>query len=199
MKLASLDDIKNLKVDHKVGALVNELNGSKVTLTPFRIVYARFGRKLFQQSLSGSWSLVCASGDAVTGRTVGDDEFACGSEMMCRECKPILMLGLRTEKGSLATLETTASVAREFSYRLTKGPEAIFAPVWALRIMLTEKGRGMKYAQVQLHQPRRDQVGPLDYDACMAARARLAPIIDAKLDRGIGGGKPSLAGASLKM
>ena len=199
MKLATLDDIVHLKVDHKVGALVNTGTGKKVTLRPFRIVYARYHKRLFTQRTTG-WKVTCSSPDAFVGTTEAGEEVRCLSSVICQGCKPVLTVGLLTTEGSLAVLETSASVARTFSDTLgplSAEPVPIFDRLLSLKIALTQKSEDMQYAQVVL----RPAPGPkVDVKACLDARDRLRRVIDQKVDRKPGApARPSLGGASLKM
>lgn len=200
MKLATLDDIVHLKVDHKVGALVNSSTGKKVTLRPFRIVYARYSKKNFRPQTTGGWKLTCASPDALVGVQESGEEIRCRSSVICEGCKPVLTVGLLTTEGSMAVLETSASVARTFSDTLgplSVEPVPIFDQLLSLKIALTQKSEDMTYAQVVL----RPAPGPkVDVKACLDARDRLRRVIDQKVDRKPGApARPNLGGASLKM
>lgn len=199
MKLATLDDIVHLKVDHKVGSLVNINTGKKVTLRPFRIVYARYSKKNFRPQ-AGGWKLTCSSPDALVGVDTGGKETRCLSSVICQGCKPVLTVGMLTTEGSMAILEASASVARTFSdviSPLAAEPVPIFDRLLSLKIALTQKSEDMTYAQVVL----RPAPGPgVDVKACLDARDRLRRVIDQKVDRKPGTpARPSLGGASLKM
>lgn len=199
MKLATLDDIVHLKVDHKVGSLVNINTGKKVTLRPFRIVYARYSKKNFRPQAVG-WKLTCSSPDALVGVDTGGKETRCLSSVICQGCKPVLTVGILTTEGSMAILEASASVARTFSdviSPLAAEPVPIFDRLLSLKIALTQKSEDMTYAQVVL----RPAPGPgVDVKACLDARDRLRRVIDQKVDRKPGTpARPSLGGASLKM
>lgn len=200
MKLATLDDIVHLKVDHKVGSLVNVNTGKKVTLRPFRIVYARYSKKNFRQQTGGGWKLTCSSPDALVGVDTGGKETRCLSSVICQGCKPVLTVGILTTEGSMAVLEASASVARTFSDAispLAAEPVPIFDRLLSLKIALTQKSEDMTYAQVVL----RPAPGPsVDVEACLDARERLRRVIDQKVDRKPGApARPNLGGASLKM
>lgn len=199
MKLATLDDIVHLKVDHKVGSLVNINTGKKVTLRPFRIVYARYSKKNFRPQ-AGRWKLTCSSPDALVGVDTGGKETRCLSSVICQGCKPVLTVGILTTEGSMAILEASASVARTFSdviSPLAAEPVPIFDRLLSLKIALTQKSEDMTYAQVVL----RPAPGPeVDVKACLDARDRLRRVIDQKVDRKPGApARPNLGGASLKM
>ena len=199
MKLATLDDIVHLKVDHKVGSLVNINTGKKVTLRPFRIVYARYSKKNFRPQ-AGGWKLTCSSPDALVGVDTGGKETRCLSSVICQGCKPVLTVGILTTEGSMAILEASASVARTFSdviSPLAAEPVPIFDRLLSLKIALTQKSEDMTYAQVVL----RPAPGPgVDVKACLDARDRLRRVIDQKVDRKPGAtARPNLGGASLKM
>lgn len=199
MKLATLDDIVHLKVDHKVGSLVNINTGKKVTLRPFRIVYARYSKKNFRPQ-AGGWKLTCSSPDALVGVDTGGKETRCLSSVICQGCKPVLTVGILTTEGSMAILEASASVARTFSdviSPLAAEPVPIFDRLLSLKVALTQKSEDMTYAQVAL----RPAPGPgVDVKACLDARDRLRRVIDQKVDRKPGApARPNLGGASLKM
>lgn len=204
MKLATLDDIVRLKVDHSRGCLVNVATDAKVTLRPFRIVYARYARRNFLQANSGRWEVTCGSADGESGFPVTDSKpTVCMSATFCMSCKPVLIVGLQTVEGSLAVIETSASVARAFSDALSAlraEPVPIFQDGFVLKVALTEKSASLAYAQVAL---RAISLEEADQDACMEARERLRPVVDRIADRSVptpkGASRPSLSGAALKM
>lgn len=200
MKLASLDDIVHLKPDHGRGCLVDTSTGKKVALTDFRIVYARYGKRSFDKDSDDKWFLSCSSGDAVTGTTKKGESLACGSALICSSCKPVLMLGLRTEKGRLAVLDASATVARsmgEAVETMSRRPVPIFDALWRLRVMLVEKGMGITFMQAQLGEVESTKVPVRE---CMEARVTLMRVIDQKMDRSAQApSRPALGGATLKM
>ena len=203
MKLATMDDIADLKVDHSLGSLVDARTGKTAGLSPFRIVYARHSKKLFSQGLDARWKLDCSSPDAVTGTVASTGKTrSCGSVLSeCGSCKPVLTLGLITAQRKMVVLETSASIARTLNqhlYKLSELPVPIFEPFWSLRLMSTQKSSEMSYTQVTLNEVSSLRDAP-SYAECLQARRRLGRMIDARVDKSPGAARPSLGGAALKM
>lgn len=197
MKLATLGDIVHLKLDHQVGALVNESTGKKVALGSYVIVYARYGKRLFKQDRSAKWSLECGSEDAVTGSKRDGGTPACGTRNFCADCKPTLYLGLLGGDGTMYVLSLTASAARTLGddlQAMSATPDPIYLQAWKMRLMQTDKGT-MSYVQISTA---RTGPRPEGLEEAAKARSRLAPVVDQKAAVRMGG-PAKKAMPSLKM
>lgn len=182
MKLATLDKIIELGIDHSRGTLVNKATDKRVTLRHFRFVYARYSKKLFQKQ-GQKWAMTCSSSDSVTGHPRDGEPLPCGSASMCLDCKPELTLGLVGEDGKLYVLETRASVARSFSEALeplSNWPLPIFDQRFSLSVALTTKSSNLSYAQVRI-QPAGP--GEANYEELVRHRQTLRRVIDGRVDR----------------
>lgn len=200
MKLATLSDIVHLKLDHQVGSFVNEASGKKVRLDSFRIVYVRYGKRLFEQArATGKWSVACSTGDAIVGTVQNGATDPCGTRSRCKGCKPTLYLGLVDDQGRMFALTLSATAATSMGdvvSVLSREPDPIFWKKMRVSLVKTEK-QDLVYTQLSPRLVAGERIS--DPSRLLDLRSRLKPVIDQKADPRPAAGAPKPALTTLKM